>query len=194
MTAAPTAANHGRSPLGLSGVRVRRRQHERYSPRGGVRRARFTPISAPRRSFSKRSSRRNIPGGGAALHVQERRRGSRDADGFRLSPHKPNVGPLRLAFSRVVVAASGKFPNIGRAFYEPARFRRDPPRRGTGRSRKGWRAESSRSRAGGLAVRRPLPDYVYKRLLFGDVDTVTPQEIEASVKAGVDVFLTAYGV
>ena len=36
--------------------------------------------------------------------------------------------------------------------------------------------------------------YVYKRLLFGVVDLVSREDIEASVAAGVDVFLKAYGV
>ena len=35
--------------------------------------------------------------------------------------------------------------------------------------------------------------YVYKRILFGVVDRITPEEIEAAVVAGVDVFLKAYG-
>ena len=35
--------------------------------------------------------------------------------------------------------------------------------------------------------------YVYKRILFGVVDRVAPEEIEAAVTAGVDVFLKAYG-
>ena len=33
--------------------------------------------------------------------------------------------------------------------------------------------------------------YVYKRLLFGVVDSISREEIEASVEAGVDVFLKA---
>ena len=35
--------------------------------------------------------------------------------------------------------------------------------------------------------------YVYKRLLFGVVDSISREDIEASVEAGVDVFLKAYG-
>ena len=35
--------------------------------------------------------------------------------------------------------------------------------------------------------------YVYKRLLFGVVESLSPEEIEASVKAGVEVFFRAYG-
>jgi hypothetical protein len=35
---------------------------------------------------------------------------------------------------------------------------------------------------------------VYKRLVFGVVDSISREDIEASVEAGVDVFLKAYGV
>ena len=35
--------------------------------------------------------------------------------------------------------------------------------------------------------------YVYKRLLFGVVNSISREEIEASVEAGVDVFMKAYG-
>ena len=35
--------------------------------------------------------------------------------------------------------------------------------------------------------------YVYKRLLFGVVDSISREDIEASVEAGVDVFMKAYG-
>ena len=36
--------------------------------------------------------------------------------------------------------------------------------------------------------------YIYKRLLFGVVDSISREDIEASVEAGVEVFLKAYGV
>ena len=36
--------------------------------------------------------------------------------------------------------------------------------------------------------------YVYKRLLFGVVNSIGREDIEASVEAGVDVFMKAYGV
>ncbi len=35
--------------------------------------------------------------------------------------------------------------------------------------------------------------YVYKRLIFGVVDSISREDIEASVEAGVDVFMKAYG-
>jgi hypothetical protein len=35
---------------------------------------------------------------------------------------------------------------------------------------------------------------VFKRLIFGVVDSVTREDIEASVESAVDVFMKAYGV
>ena len=113
--------------------------------------------------------------------------------GFRLISRMSE--PSTLAFARVVVAASGKFPNVGRFFYESG------PLYGATRL-----AEElvNLEKAGALKVPDPeraawqfvdlCQSYVYKRLLFGVVESVTPEEIEASVKAGVDVFLAAYGV
>ena len=103
--------------------------------------------------------------------------------------------PETLALARVVVAAVDKFPNIGRAFYEAG------PHFGATR----LAAElAALEEAGALSA----PDleraawqfvdlcqsYVYKRLLFGVVDSLTQEEIEGAVNAGVDVFLKAYGL
>lgn len=103
--------------------------------------------------------------------------------------------PDTLAFARVVISAAGKFPNVGRAFYEAGPL--------YGATRLSGRL-ADMEKAGVLKVPDPeraawqfvdlCQSYVYKRLLFGVTETVSPQEIEASVKAGVDVFLTAYGV
>ena len=103
--------------------------------------------------------------------------------------------PTTLALARVVIAAAEKFPNVGRAFYEAA------PLYGATR----LAAElSALERAGALKVPDPeraawqfvdlCQSYVYKRLLFGVVESVKPEEIEAAVNAGVEVFLKAYGV
>lgn len=102
--------------------------------------------------------------------------------------------PATLALARVVVAAAEKFPKVGRAFYEAG------PLYGATR----LAAELSMlERAGALKVPDPeraawqfvdlCQSYVYKRLLFGVVDSVKPEEIEAAVNAGVEVFLKAYG-
>jgi len=113
--------------------------------------------------------------------------------GFRLISRMSE--PDTLAFARVVVAAAGKFPKVGRAFYTAG------PLYGATRLAQEL---ANLEKAGALKVPDPeraawqfvdlCQSYVYKRLLFGVVDKVTPEEIEASVKAGVDVFLTAYGV
>jgi AcrR family transcriptional regulator len=103
--------------------------------------------------------------------------------------------PETLALSRVVVAAVEKFPKIGRAFYEAG------PLYGATRL-----AEElvALEKAGALKVPDPeraawqfvdlCQSYVYKRLLFGVVDSLSREDIEASVEAGVGVFLKAYGV
>ena len=103
--------------------------------------------------------------------------------------------PETLALSRVVVAAVEKFPKIGRAFYEAGPL--------YGATRLAEELENL-ERSGALKVPDPeraawqfvdlCQSYVYKRLLFGVVDSLTREEIEASVEAGVEVFLKAYGV
>ena len=102
--------------------------------------------------------------------------------------------PTTLALARVVVAAAEKFPNVGRAFYEAGPL--------YGATRLGAEL-SALERSGALNVPDPeraawqfvdlCQSYVYKRLLFGVVDSVKPDEIEASVNAAVEVFLKAYG-
>jgi AefR-like transcriptional repressor, C-terminal domain len=103
--------------------------------------------------------------------------------------------PTTRALARVVIAAAEKFPNIGRAFYEAGPL--------YGATRLAAELESLQ-KSGALKV----PDseraawqfvdlcqsYVYKRLLFGVVDSISREDIEASVEAGVDVFMKAYGV
>ena len=103
--------------------------------------------------------------------------------------------PSTLALARVVIAAVDKFPNIGRAFYESG------PLYGATRL-----ADELRKleRAGALRVPDPeraawqfldlCQSYVHKRLIFGMVESVSREDIEAAVKAGVDVFIKAYGV
>ena len=102
--------------------------------------------------------------------------------------------PETLALARVVVAAVEKFPSIGRAFYEAG------PAFGAARLAGEL---SALERTGALKVPDPeraawqfvdlCQSYVYKRILFGVVDSVSAEEIEAAVAAGVEVFLAAYG-
>ena len=103
--------------------------------------------------------------------------------------------PYTRSLARVVIAAAEKFPNVGRAFYEAG------PLYGATR----LAAElASLEKSGKLRVPDPeraawqfvdlCQSYVYKRLLFGVVELISREDIEASVEAGVDVFMKAYGV
>ncbi len=102
--------------------------------------------------------------------------------------------PSVLALARVVVAAVEKFPKIGRAFYESGPL--------LGATRLAGELVAL-EKAGALRVPDPqraawqfidlCQSTVYKRILFGVVDRVAPEEIEAAVVAAVDVFLRAYG-
>jgi AcrR family transcriptional regulator len=102
--------------------------------------------------------------------------------------------PVPRALARVVIAEAEKFPKIGRAFYEAGPL--------YGATRLAAELEQL-EKAGALKVPDPeraawqfvdlCQSYVYKRLLFGVVDSISLKEIEASVEAGVDVFMKAYG-
>ena len=99
------------------------------------------------------------------------------------------------SLARVVIAAAEKFPNVGRAFYEAGPL--------YGATRLAAELEHL-EKLGALKVPDPeraawqfvdlCQSYVFKRLLFGVVDSVSREDIEASVEAGVDVFMRAYGV
>lgn len=103
---------------------------------------------------------------------------------------EPNV----LALARVVVAATEKFPKIGVAFYRAGPL--------FGATRLAGELVGL-EKTGALKVPDPeraawqfvdlCQSYVYKRILFGVVDRIAPEEIQAAVVAGVDVFLKAYG-
>jgi AcrR family transcriptional regulator len=102
--------------------------------------------------------------------------------------------PDTLALTRVVIAACEKFPNIGRVFFEAGPL--------YGNQRLAERL-GALEQAGVLRV--PDPERAawqfvdlcisggYKRLLFGVVNSLSREEIEATVEAGVDVFMKAYG-
>jgi AcrR family transcriptional regulator len=112
--------------------------------------------------------------------------------GVRLMSRMTEPGPVSLA--RVVIAAVEKFPSVGRTLYEAG------PLYGATR----LAAELQTLEEAG-ALKLPDPEraawqfvdlcqsYVYKRLLFAVVDNLRQDEIEEAVKAGVEVFLKAYG-
>jgi AcrR family transcriptional regulator len=103
--------------------------------------------------------------------------------------------PGHMSLARVVIAAVEKFPNVGRTFYESG------PLFGATRL-----ANELRTLEAAGALKFPDPEraawqfvdlcqsYVYKRLLFGVVDSLSLEEIEDAVAAGVEVFFRAYGV
>ena len=104
------------------------------------------------------------------------------------------VEPSTLALSRVVIAAAEKFPNIGRAFFEAG------PLYGNQRLAERLRALEQEGLIRAADPERAAWHFLdlcfsaaYKRLLFGVVDSISREEIEAAVEAGVDVFLRAYG-
>jgi AcrR family transcriptional regulator len=113
--------------------------------------------------------------------------------GVRLLGHMTEPGHLALV--RIVIAATEKFPNVGRAFFEAG------PQYGATRL-----AEELRALEREGALRVPAPERaaehfvalcqscVYKPLLFGVADSLSREDIEASVESGVDVFMKAYGV
>jgi AcrR family transcriptional regulator len=102
--------------------------------------------------------------------------------------------PYTRSLARVVIAAAEKFPNVGRAFYEAGPL--------YGATRLAAELENL-EKSGALKVPDPeraawqfvdlCQSYVYKRFIFGVVDSISREEIEASVEAGVDVFMKAYG-
>jgi AcrR family transcriptional regulator len=101
--------------------------------------------------------------------------------------------PDNLAHLRVVIAAAGKFPRLGQAFYEAG------PCHGIRKL-----AEKLRDyvAAGALEitdVERAAQQFldlcksgVFNPVLFRVVETVSSEDIEKSVKSAVEVFLRAY--
>ena len=102
--------------------------------------------------------------------------------------------PEHLAQVRTVIAASGKFPQLGRAFFEAG------PLYGVGKMAEYFTEET---RHGRLNIPNPTQaawQFValcqggcYKPLLFGTVENVSGADIEETVIAGVDVFMAAFG-
>lgn len=102
--------------------------------------------------------------------------------------------PDAVAQVRIVIAASAKFPQLGRAFFESG------PLYGATRLAAYLR---EREAAGKLAMPdadRAAWQYLelcqaglFKRLLFRQVDSLDAGEVEATVRAAVALFMAAYG-
>jgi AcrR family transcriptional regulator len=115
--------------------------------------------------------------------------------GFGLRLIEMMTRPEMIAHLRVVIAATGKFPRLGQAFYEAG------PCHGV----RNLAAQLVKLRnAGSLEIEnveraaRQFIDLcksgVFNPVLFGVTEAVDPKEIEAAVDAAVDMFMRAYGV
>jgi AcrR family transcriptional regulator len=104
------------------------------------------------------------------------------------------TSPGHVSYLRMVMAASGKFPEAGRAFYEAG------PRYGTDKLT-AFIAEKVRQ--GELKTEDPemaamqFLDLAHcgvsKRLLFGVADRISDKEVERTVSAAVGTFMASYG-
>jgi AcrR family transcriptional regulator len=102
--------------------------------------------------------------------------------------------PDTLAHVRTVIAASAKFPQLGRAFYEAG------PCFGANRLSTYMRRMNDEGVLRIVDVDRAAWQFLelcqagtFKPLLFRMVDELTSAQIEAGVRAAVDVFMAAYG-
>jgi AcrR family transcriptional regulator len=102
--------------------------------------------------------------------------------------------PDTLAHVRTVIAATNKFPQLGRAFYEAG------PCFGANRLSAYMQRMNDEGVLRIADVQRAAWQFLelcqagtFKPLLFRMVDELTRSQIEAGVKAGVDVFMAAYG-
>lgn len=102
--------------------------------------------------------------------------------------------PDTLAHVRTVIAASAKFPQLGRAFYEAG------PCFGASRLSAYMRRMNEEGVLRVADVDRAAWQFLelcqagtFKPLLFRMVDELSAAQIEAGVSAAVDVFMAAYG-
>jgi TetR/AcrR family transcriptional regulator, mexJK operon transcriptional repressor len=99
-----------------------------------------------------------------------------------------------VAIHRLVVAESGRFPEVGRVFYETG------PKLGEVRLADYFALAMEAGlmrRCDAIAAARRFKDLclsdVYSRRLWGVIDPPGPAEIRATVTEGVEIFLAAYG-
>jgi AcrR family transcriptional regulator len=102
--------------------------------------------------------------------------------------------PDTLAHVRTVIAASAKFPQLGRAFYEAG------PCFGANRLATYMRRMNDEGVLQIADVERAAWQFLelcqagtFKPLMFRMIDELTTAQIEAGVSAGVEVFMAAYG-
>lgn len=117
-----------------------------------------------------------------------------DLTNFGMGLIKMMCLPEKQAQVRTVIAICGRFPQLGRAFFESG------PLYGAERLAAYFTQQTS---AGNLNVEDPMMAAwqfinlsqagVYKRVLFGMVEDIKEADIVASVEAAVRVFMAAYG-
>ncbi len=102
--------------------------------------------------------------------------------------------PEMIAQVRIVIAATGKFPNLGRAFYESG------PCYGEARLAErleAWRAARLLAFDDGRLAARQFIDLcksgLFAACLFGVTETATPEAIAATVDRAVEIFMRIYG-
>ncbi len=103
--------------------------------------------------------------------------------------------PDTLAHVRIILASCGKFPKLGRAFFEAG------PQFGAQRLKDYLAAQQAAGLIAAPDLNRAAWQFLelcqagtFKRMLFREVDTLQPNELEAGVRSAVDVFMAAYGV
>jgi AcrR family transcriptional regulator len=102
--------------------------------------------------------------------------------------------PETVAHLRVVIAATGKFPRLGQAFYEagPCHGVRNLATQLEKLCASGALEIDDTQRAAQHFIDM-CKSGVFMPVLFGVAETVAPAEIESAVDAAVEVFMRAYG-
>ncbi len=102
--------------------------------------------------------------------------------------------PGAMAHLRTVIAASAKFPALGRAFYEAG------PQYGIGRLAQYLARQVEAGELKIADTQRAAFHFIelcqskhMKQMLFGIVDRPDPAELKESIAAALDVFMAAYG-
>ncbi len=102
--------------------------------------------------------------------------------------------PEAVAQVRVVIAATGRFPQLGRAFYEagPAYGIRRLSEQLDALSKRGALSVANPEVAARQFINLSCSEFS-KQVLFGVVETPSPEAIEATVDQAVEMFLKVYG-
>jgi len=102
--------------------------------------------------------------------------------------------PGAMAHLRTVIAASAKFPALGRAFYEAG------PQYGIGRLAQYLARQVEAGELKIADTQRAAFHFIelcqskhMKQMLFGIVERPDPAELKESIAAALDVFMAAYG-